>query len=395
MGLYVISGCPRSGTSLMMSCFRTALGEVRIWGEEFPRDTKVSQIENDDSPEGNYRRHLREVMGAPEIDEEQDQAVHDMNPDGFWEDPRFSVKGFRYSKALVPLIQDLMATDSPFVAKIVSQGLTNTDPHYVDKIVIMVRHPRAVAKSQEKLQRSKFKDKDGNTIDFNQEKVHTPKMFIGVSVQLCGWLVANPQVPYLLVDFDDLISDPHSQLKRVQEFIGEGDFEAATGNVNPKLRRSYPENVVNTLWGEAEHTYKLLKEENFNGVVEYFKDPKRNFNRETRGWVCTRYMANVVENHCRVCKASSNFRRTLKDFAEQHNIPWRDRPCAYETTFDLDNSLISMEESIANNFWEERHESNRSNPGTRGRSRSERISRHFRSATLPCSWTQHRRQQRS
>jgi hypothetical protein len=390
MGLYVISGCPRSGTSLMMSCFRSALGAERILGEEFPRDYQRKTLE-DSSPIEVYRKHLREIVGSSEEEDDENQEhAHDMNPEGFWEDHRFSVKGLRYSKKLSNLIRDIMTGGKPYTAKIVSQGLGKTDPVYVEKLIVMVRHPRAVAKSQEKLRREKYKDQDGKLIDFNQEKIHTPQMFIGVSIQLCAWLTDNPQVPCLLVDFDDLIEDPYSQLKRVQEFIGEGDFEAAVGNIKPELRRSYPENVANTLWGEAEHTYKLLKERDFKGVYEYFEDPKRNFNRETRNWICTRYMAGVVENHCRVCKASQNFRETLREFAEQQGIPWRDRPCVYETTFDLDNPLISMEESVANNFWEAQHESNRSNPSPRGDSRSQRLSRHYRAATLSCPRAQHR-----
>jgi len=41
-GLTVVSGCPRSGTSLMMDCLRTAFGDDRIIGNKFPQEERVN-----------------------------------------------------------------------------------------------------------------------------------------------------------------------------------------------------------------------------------------------------------------------------------------------------------------------------------------------------------------
>jgi hypothetical protein len=338
--------------------------------------------------------YLGELLGKFPTAED-DERIHDMNPDGFWEDGRFTVRGLRYSSFTRELIRQLNDSPTPYVGKIVSQGLARTDPVYVDRVVLMTRHPRAVAKSQEKLEHIKYKTPEGEVFDMNSEKIHTPQMFIKVSLQLADWFVAHPKIPCCIVDFDDLIDRPAEALWRVRGFIGEGDFRKAVGNIKPKLRRSYPENVANTLWGEAEQTYELLKQGRFSDIVEFFKDPKRNFNREVSGWVCPRIMGAVNEAHCRVCKADVSFRRTLRAFSEEHEIPWSERPCAFEVAHDLDNPLITIDESIKHNFWEEAHEFTRQHQSTGWRVRLKGLPRPIWSAGATRARRKHCREQRA
>ena len=50
--MIVVSGCPRSGTSLTMDCMRHAFGEDRIMGKKFPQERKYvfmkEQFEGED-----------------------------------------------------------------------------------------------------------------------------------------------------------------------------------------------------------------------------------------------------------------------------------------------------------------------------------------------------------
>jgi len=392
MGLYVISGCPRSGTSLMMSCHRHALGEERLLGKAFfDKDTRREE-QNLPAHVAAWGDYMDTLRGKPERDMDKH---HDMNPEGFWEDGRFSVRGLSYRGSTKKLLKDIQAADKPFFAKIVSQGLAKTNPVYVDKVVYMLRHPRAVAKSQERLGRAKFVTEDGRAFEINDEVIHTPEMFINVTITAARWLVENPEIPHIIINFDDLIEHPKKEMERLQGFYQEGDFEDAASVVNPKLRRSHPEEVENSLWAEAEMAYNLFAGHKFNEVLTFFDDPKRLIHRAGRNWPCVRYGGGVNESQCKICKASPEFRASLIAYADKSEIPWRERPCAFEVAYDVDNELISIEESIAHNFWEEDHEPIRHREGTSRSFRPEGLPRNYRTARTARDWRKHRGQRRA
>jgi hypothetical protein len=371
----------------MMNCHRHALGEDRLIGKAF-FDKEARKEEQEHSPHlTSWREYFASLHPRPERDEEK---YHDMNPDGFWEDGRFSVRGLAYRQSTRNLLKDIQKAEKPYFAKIVSQGLANTDPTYVDKVVFMLRHPRAVAKSQERLGRETFTTDSGEEFEVNDEVVHTPKMFITVTVAAARWFSENPQIPYAIVHFDDLIEDPEKELYRLSRFYREGAFNSAASIVNPKLRRSYSEEIENSLWGEAEMAHKLFAAHRFDEVLRFFDDPKRLIHRTNRNWPCVRYGGGANESQCTVCKASSEFRASLIAFAEKEGTPWRERPCAFEVAFDVDNPLISIEESIQNNFWEEQHESIRQHQSTRGSFRPQSLRRLLREPCTARHWRKHR-----
>ena len=78
--MYVVSGCPRSGTSLMMDIFRASLGQARIIGKKFPTERKVVRKNTDTEAIFSYRQYLQQHSGGRDAVE-----VRDMNPEGFWE----------------------------------------------------------------------------------------------------------------------------------------------------------------------------------------------------------------------------------------------------------------------------------------------------------------------
>ncbi|RLC66197.1 MAG: hypothetical protein DRH97_06855 [Chloroflexi bacterium] len=392
MGLYVISGCPRSGTSLMMNCHRHALGEERLIGKAFSHKDARKEDQKRPAHMVAWDDYLESLNPKPERDKEKHI---DMNPDGFWEDGRFSVRGLSYRRSTKKLLRQIQEAEESFFAKIVSQGLGKTDPTYVDKVVYMLRHPRAVAKSQERLGREKFTTEDGRKFEINDEVIHTPEMFINVTIIASRWFVENPEIPYIIVHFDDLIEKPEKEMERLRWFYQEGDFEGAGSLVNPKLRRSYPEEIENSLWAEAEMAYNLFTGHRFDEVLRFFDDPKRLIHRESRNWPCVRYGGGANENQCTVCKSSSEFRASLITHADNEGIPWRERPCAFEVAFDVDKELVSIEESVAHNFWEEDHEPIRLREGTSRRSRHAGLPRTYRTARTARNWRKYRGQRRS
>jgi hypothetical protein len=341
-GMITVSGCPRSGTSLMMDCLRIAFGDDRIIGSKFPQERRLKRIEKHEEETDNEfeaRQYLRDLFGPdPEQLERDFRVTKDMNPNGFWE-CRYSVQGIKWHMGMPDL--------DGKICKIVSQGLFHSDPQYIGKIVYMLRCPRQVAKSQERLKRLPFltheEERDSGLT------VHTPEMFINVSYQACKWLLANPEVPVLTVLFDDLIMYPDQTLDKIQNFLGEGDF--SDHQIDPKLKRSYPQEIGNHLWEYADTIYEFMKTEDYQKVVDYYEENAKMIFRDKTTTLCTRLREQMVYNECVACKQSCSLVKNLIKRAEDKKILWQLEPCMFDCLTDPFEEHISMKESIQNHHW--------------------------------------------
>ena len=338
--MIVVSGCPRSGTSLMMDCLRIALGDDRILGHKFPQEESVieSKKRREDETDDHYKARMYMIrrmiiLSGKESDMER---TRDLNPNGFWE-CRYTVQGIHWHRGI-----EVKETD---VCKIVSQGLFRSDPKYVDKVIFMARNPRQVAKSQERLRRIPFVSPE----EEEGMKIHTPEMFINVTFQAAKWMKENPEKPILIVDFDNLISHPDETLEKIREFLGGGDFSGHP--INPKLKRSYPEDIENDLWPHAEKMYSYLLEERWEDIIKYYEDNSDQITKDKRSVFCTRLNRNMVYNECLNCHESRDMRRNLRTQSEQSGIGWRFEPCMFDCLISLEAPLIPIEKSIVNNFW--------------------------------------------
>lgn len=355
--LYVISGCPRSGTSLMMDCLRVALGEERMIGSKFPmveRKQKLLEKQDKETDHQHLWRLYIDKLKDPEKDAKIQKAL-DMNPNGFFEHPKISVQGLWYNDSTKDVIKKIKEASVPPFCKIVSQGLFKSNPDMIKKIIFMIRNPYSVAKSQERLTRDgKFVLQNGRTIDiFRDTKVNSPEMFINVTLMAASWIMDNPDIDIHYIEYNDLIANPLDTLLKVKEFLGEGDFEEASKIINPKLKRSDPEKKPNDLWEDADLIYDMFKKQEYEELLITFTDEKRETNRRNNSWGCLRYGESTSEAHCKTCKKSKEFRDSLKIHAKRMRIDWTNKPCAYECAYNLDNPTISIEESIKNNFWKD------------------------------------------
>lgn len=284
------------------------------------------------------------------------EKMYDMNPNGFFE-MEFTVNGINYNQKTSKILKGLREEEKSSFCKIVSQGLVQSDPQYIDKIVYMLRHPRAVAKSQERLTRMPKQQQMLNALkelseDAYTKAIHTPEMFIKVTKLACEWLSENTHVPYIIVDYDSLVADPDTHIKRVLDFLGEGDFEKARKVVDKKLKRSNHEDIDHPLWYDAEYIYEEMKKENFTNIIEHIDNPYSISNQTFTNFVCVRKGAPTNLMKCRLCKQHKRVRDGFKEFAEKRKINWRVEPCAYECEVNADvETPITIQESIANNFW--------------------------------------------
>jgi hypothetical protein len=334
----VVSGCPRSGTSLMMLCLRNAFGEDSILGHEWPQleSLKKQRERRASESESEYEARLYLISEYLNSQEKEMQHFKNMNPNGFWECP-YTVRGCTWHLGFPDI--------SGKIVKIVSQGLANTNPIYVDKVIMMTRHPRQVAKSHENLRKMTF-------IPYEEEsklKVHTPQMFCDVTVQACRWILQTGIIPYH-VDFDDLIQNPDSTLAGVREFLGEGNFSKHP--VNPKLSRSNPEDIKHHLWEHASELYRLFLEKDYKGVVNYHNSKCNEISRENVITPCVRLGRQVAYNECKTCiEGKTSFVENGKKQSEKMNIDWANKPCMFKCLTDPLNEHVSMNETIENNHW--------------------------------------------
>jgi hypothetical protein len=353
--MYVVSGCPRSGTSLMMDILREVFGEERILGKKFPQEERIEEIERQGDEETDEHYAARMYLYNRNNDKEKIlkdlEESKDMNPNGFWE-MLYSVQGIQYRLGDIERLNKLLTEEEKSICKIVSQGLANSDPRFIDKMIYMIRHPRQVAKSQERLKRQFPMDQTPVLANGEEVKVHTPEMYINVTNIAASWLVANPKVPVLFINFDDLIENPDQELSRIQEFLGEGDFSKANGIIQPKLKRSLPQNIDSPFWEDAEAVYDNFVKGDFEGVIEYLKDPSRAIYVENTKLYCTRCEAPKAYNQCKMCRSHEITRNNMRKQSEDKKIDWKKEPCLFECLgLDPNANPLTLEESIKNNFW--------------------------------------------
>jgi hypothetical protein len=350
--MIVISGTPRSGTSMMMLCMRAGFGEDRILGKDhFKENVTLSQgiAESDEA----YQARLYIHNKYPQNSSEAKAKIRDMNPNGFWE-CAFTVGGIHYNLHTAGLFDQIKGdtTDNQHIVKVVSNGLLGSNPEYVSKIIMMCRHPRAVAKSQERLKREmKFTLKDGRIVDlYEGANIHSPQFFLECTMAGARWLIKNKMQVHNVV-FDELVSNPAEVLNGVFEFLGGGDVGAAIKEVKPKLSRSYPQEIKHDLWEESELLYDLLLKQDYKAICDYADDPTTKYARLNKMWVCTRVRSGVVEANCRACKSNQKFRESAVQRAQANKWDWWNEPCIFECGNDPDNKPLTISDSIKNNFW--------------------------------------------
>ncbi len=357
--MIIVSGCPRSGTSVTMDILRISLGGENIIGEKLVNE-KIPELEQ---IEGERDAHfvVREYLYSKSKNKHQktlDKKIQmeDMNPNGFWE-CEFTVKGINYSYKNRKWLHTLHTKGKNKVCKIVSQGLLQSDPKYIDKMIYLIRHPRNVAKSQERLSRNfdvKFGEDKKNI--FDDIVVHTPEMYINVTLLACRWIIENKDIPVLFVEFEKLQKNPEEEIERMAQFVGYGDFDKGKDIVEPKLNRSKQENIENPLWEDAEFIYEKFKKGKFKEIIKAFEDPKRLTNRMKQSWQCTRCNMTVDAKDCTKCINSLIVRENYKKRANILDIDYMNEPCLYECGMNIDveeSEYLTIEESIKYNSWTE------------------------------------------
>ncbi len=161
----IVSGLPRSGTSMMM--------------------------------------RMLEAGGMPVLTDQLRTADED-NPEGYYEFER--VKQIEHDQAWLEEAQGR-------AVKMIAALLKHLPAHYDYRIVFMRRSIQEVLASQKLMLIRR-----GEAIDTVPDE-RMAELFAGHLVQIEAWLKGQPNILALHVDYGEVLSDPVAQARRVSQFL--------------------------------------------------------------------------------------------------------------------------------------------------------------------------------
>jgi hypothetical protein len=241
--MLVVSGEPRSGTSLMMKTIE-ALG-IPVSGEQFMGEAMAA---------GDMERVPEEKRAEARANlEKRVDRMKELNPGGFYEMAGIVMQGIREInervdgkaiKIITPGIMDRVAPNG---------RSTGTPMEIIDKIIFCLRDPRNVSLSQTNL--DSMVEVAGLGQDWERFKnMLSPMRYMGSMGQFAAWYTGQSdevKAKFLFVDYDAYIDDPQATVDAVVAHAESGStaeqIAAAVGNVDESLRRSteftgWPEN---------------------------------------------------------------------------------------------------------------------------------------------------------
>lgn len=181
----VVSGLPRSGTSMMMK--------------------------------------MLEAGGIPPLTDEIREADAD-NPKGYYE--------FERVKKLDKGDDDWLAKAEGKAVKVISALLQHLPVGYDYRVIFMERHMPEILASQRKMLVRR-----GEADEMDDEKMSA--LFEKHLQQVKGWLAQEENYSVLYVHYSEALADARSQAERVQKFLGADlDVEKMVEAVDPNLYRN-------------------------------------------------------------------------------------------------------------------------------------------------------------
>jgi LPS sulfotransferase NodH len=180
----IVSGLPRSGTSLMMSMLQAGGMDLLVDGVRTP---------DEDNPKGYY-----EFERVKQIDEDQE-----------W-------------------LQDAKGK----AVKMIAELLRRLPPIHTYKVIFMRREIEEILASQRQMliRRGEPTDKVRD-----EDMARMYRRHLG---QVEAWIAEQPNVDTLYVSYNDLLSDPIPHVQRINEFLGGAlNTDAMTGVIDRSLYR--------------------------------------------------------------------------------------------------------------------------------------------------------------
>lgn len=181
----IVSGLPRSGTSLMMK--------------------------------------MLDAGGIPPLTDEIRAADTD-NPRGYYE--------FEQVKKLDKGDTAWLAEAQGKAVKVISMLLKHLPPDYTYRVIFMQRHLDETLASQKKM--LNHRDKPTDAVSDEEMKALFQKHLQQIEV----WLAIQPNLSVLYVNYNELLADPTEQIQQINRFLGgQVNEEKMSEVIDPKLYR--------------------------------------------------------------------------------------------------------------------------------------------------------------
>ena len=180
----IVSGLPRSGTSLMMGMLKAGGMELLVDGIRTP---------DEDNPKGYYEF------------ERVKQIEHD---------------------------QDWLEDAGDKAVKMIAELLRHLPPSYTYKLVFMRRKMDEILASQRQMMIRRGEPTDR----ISDEEIAA--MFRGHLERVEAWIAGQPNMDVLYVSYNDLLAEPAQHVREINEFLGGTlDEDRMTGAVDLSLYR--------------------------------------------------------------------------------------------------------------------------------------------------------------
>ena len=182
----VVSGLPRSGTSMMMKVLEAGGIPVMVDG---------IRSADDDNPKGYYEYERVKQMGEGDVE---------------W-------------------VGDAQGK----VVKVISGLLIHLPPQYNYKIVFMLRDFDEVLASQQKMLANRGEDGEGIS------DKEMSKLFVKHLQSIDEWFKRQPNMDVLHIDYNRMVLDPQPYVEKINRFLPQQlDVQAMNAVVDPDLYRN-------------------------------------------------------------------------------------------------------------------------------------------------------------
>jgi len=284
----IVTGEPRSGTSLMMQTLKL-LG-APVTGKENPADVE-KQIEQ------MSKQHEMTEVDKADIIRKSKHAIK-MNPLGYYEIGGVVSRGISGYLAKLYLGKVVKIITSAIPHYETPNGMSSgTDKELIGKMILCLRDPKHIAVSQQDLTSSVEAVGPGGEFGPRFKKPN-PIRYVQGTGHFLNWLVDNQDMmdKILPIEYEDMHADPTGSVQRVIDFLElsptQEQVSAAVKNIVPSLRRS----AQNFEWqkgteknGEiAEMIYKALQTRNFSSMivaVTHVKEEMQRMSLESVMWL--------------------------------------------------------------------------------------------------------------
>jgi len=315
MGITVVTGEPRSGTSLMMSVLKK-IG-LDVIGEKFPGKEKKSEKRN--------------------------ERAKYLNPEGFWEVSGLVGRGANQ--------KDIINSLHGKTVKLICRAMLGTPREVIDKmdkVIFCSRNPKEVMQSQTKLVSSVMGASQDDwryapevsKIDYSNYKISVGKYILAADE-------AGLWERTLVVDYHDMLFDTKNQIKRICNFLKipyeievlyykDGEIvEKFINNIDEssKLIKSdlYRSRMVHEHDKLAFDLYKSLKTKKFDKIKKSVKSFMEKLSLKKKTWLDdTEFKTWTISGwnlHKSLITNNKGVRDKLQETARIKSTPIRD--CIY------------------------------------------------------------------